>query len=123
PVVEETRVMARHLDDHQTLSTAEAGALRLHRQMIEPRQMAEDAVAAYRSGADSAGVSLRLVGSSELPALEADPVRIGQVLANLLSNALRHTPPGGSVTVLVGLAGRSHDVQFTVQDSGPGIPP
>jgi two-component system OmpR family sensor kinase/two-component system sensor histidine kinase BaeS len=123
PVLEETRVMARLLDDLQILSTAEAGALRLHRQTIEPRQLAEDAVATYRSGADAAGVTLQLAASGELPALEVDPVRIGQVLANLLSNALRHTPPGGSVVVSVGLVAGSKQVQFTVQDSGPGIPP
>src|SRR5216117_3175627 len=58
PVLEETAVMARLLDDLQTLSTAEAGALRLHRERVEPASLAEDAVAAFQARAGTAGVRL-----------------------------------------------------------------
>jgi signal transduction histidine kinase len=57
-----------------------------------------------------------------LPALEVDPVRVGEVLANLLSNALRATPPGGSIDVSAQLADGRRGVIFTVRDTGGGIP-
>src|SRR5947199_1599438 len=95
PVLDETKVMARLLDDLQTLSTAEAGALRLHREPVDPGQLVEDAVAAFRSAAGAAGVAVESRVAGGLPALDVDPTRIGQVLTNLLSNAVRHTPRGG----------------------------
>jgi signal transduction histidine kinase len=122
PVVEETKVMARLLDDLQTLSTAEAGVLRLHRESIGPGQLVEDAVAAWRSRAESGGVAIEERIAADLPTLDVDPVRIGQVLANLLSNAVRHTPSGGSVLVSAEAAEGGDAVAFTVADSGPGIP-
>src|SRR6266536_465498 len=93
PLLEETRVMSRLLDDLQVLSTAE-----------------------------TAHVSLELRVAPGLPALDVDPVRIGQVLANLLSNAVRHSPAGGSVIVSAGPAQGGHAVAFTVSDAGSGVP-
>lgn len=58
PVLEETRVMARLLDDFCTPSTHEAGALRLHRESVEPKELVEDSVAAFRSRAESEGVTI-----------------------------------------------------------------
>jgi signal transduction histidine kinase len=119
PVLEETAVMARLLDDLQTLSTAEAGVLRLHRERVAAASLAADAVTAFRAHAEEAGVALRWHAAGGVPDLDADPLRIGQVLANLLSNAVRHTPPGGSVTLSVEPAGAA--VAFAVADTGPGI--
>jgi two-component system sensor histidine kinase BaeS len=121
PVLEETRVMARLLDDLRTLSTAEAGVLRLHRQAVEPDQLVSDAVAAFRSRADGAGVRLEGRTVPDLDPIEVDPVRIGEVLSNLLLNAVRHTPSGGSVTVAAGRA--DGGIAFSVRDTGTGIPP
>jgi signal transduction histidine kinase len=95
PVLEETRVMGRLLEDLQTLSTAEAGALRLHRQSLDPAELVTDVVASFRSGAASGGIELEQRVSPGLPPVEADPMRIGEVLSNLLHNAVRHTPAGG----------------------------
>ena len=119
PVLEETAVMARLLDDLQTLSTAEAGVLRLHRERIDPAALAEDAAAAFRSRADRAGVGLDCRAAGPVPEVDVDPVRIGEVLANLLTNAIRHTPSGGAVRVVVEPA--PGGVAFTVADTGPGI--
>jgi two-component system OmpR family sensor kinase/two-component system sensor histidine kinase BaeS len=119
PVLEETAVMARLLDDLQTLSTAEAGALWLHRERVEPASLAEDAVAAFQARAGTAGVLLDWRAVPGLPELDVDPVRVGQVLANLLSNAVRHTPAGGSVSVAVEPS--QAGVAFTVSDTGSGI--
>jgi signal transduction histidine kinase len=121
PVLEETVVMARLLDDLQTLSTAEAGVLRLHRERVAPASLAQDAVAAFQARAGSAGVTLDHRPAQEIPELDLDPVRIGEVLANLLSNAIRHTPGGGTVTVTVDPV--PGGVAFAVSDTGPGIDP
>jgi signal transduction histidine kinase len=119
PVLEETAVMARLLDDLQTLSTAEAGVLRLHRERVDPLALAQDTTAAFRARADRAGVGLACRAAAPVPEVEVDPVRIGEVLANLLSNAIRHTPRGGSVEVVVGPDPAG--VAVSVADTGPGI--
>jgi signal transduction histidine kinase len=116
----ETDVMARLLEDLQLLSNAEAGALRLHRERLEPRELVETAADAFAIPSTEAGLEMKTRVESGLPSLDVDRVRIGEVLANLLANALRHTPPGGSVTLLAG-----HDPQgvgFAVTDTGEGIP-
>jgi signal transduction histidine kinase len=123
PVLEETRVMARLLDDLATLSTAEAGALRLHREPARPQELVADAVAAFRPRAEGAGVRLEARAAAGLPSLDVDPVRIGEVLSNLLSNALRHTPAGGSVTVSAERTADGRAVAFAVRDTGSGIAP
>ena len=111
--------MARLLDDLQTLSTAEAGVLRLHRERVDPAALAQDAAAAFRSRADRAGVGLDCRAAGPVPEVDVDPMRIGEVLANLLTNAIRHTPSGGSVRVVV--EPDPGGVAFTVADTGPGI--
>jgi len=123
PVLEETRIMARLLDDLQTLSTAEAGALRLYRELVDPGQLVADAAAAFRAGAASARVGLEQRVAPRMPGIDVDPVRIGEVLANLLQNALRHTPPGGSVTIKAEPAESGRAVEFSVEDTGLRIPP
>jgi two-component system OmpR family sensor kinase/two-component system sensor histidine kinase BaeS len=122
PVLEETRVMARLLDDLRTLSTAEAGALRLHRESVEPNELVEDSVAAFRSPAETEGVSIDHRVAEGLPRIDVDRVRIAEVLANLLANALMHTPPGGSIIVTADQAADGR-VGFEVNDTGSGIGP
>jgi two-component system, OmpR family, sensor histidine kinase BaeS len=121
PLLDETTVMARLLDDLRTLSMAEAGVLPLHRETVDPRAVADDVVQAFRSMAGEAGVALESVhvadGADEI---EADPVRLSEILTNLVANALRHTPRDGRVAVRVS---RVHDgAVFEVEDTGRGIP-
>ena len=120
-LIDEATVMARLLDDLQTLSMAEAGVLVLHRERVEPEVLLEDATGAFGPQAAARGVELERAVEPGTPPLEADPVRLGEVLANLLSNAVRHTPAGGRVTVTAGSS--SERVIFEVSDSGPGIAP
>jgi signal transduction histidine kinase len=121
PVLDETKVMARLLDDLQTLSTAEAGALRLHREPVEPRQLIDAAVSAFSAQANEGGVGLETHVEGDLPEIGVDPVRIGEVLSNLLMNAIRHTPRGGEVRVTV--SPTRDGIEIAVSDTGSGIAP
>jgi signal transduction histidine kinase len=117
-VLEETTVMARLLDDLQTLSTAEAGALTLHREQIAPQLLIDAAVGSFAAQAQEKGI--RLEGRADsLPEIEVDRLRIGEVLSNLLSNALRHTPSGGEVVVTA--VATDHGIEFSIADTGSGI--
>jgi signal transduction histidine kinase len=116
----ETDVMARLLEDLQLLSNVEAGALRLHRERVEPRELVEAAAGAFRTQAEEAGVHIGTEVGDGLPLLDVDRVRIGEVLGNLVANALRHTPAGGTVTLSASEAGQG--VAFAVADTGEGIP-
>ncbi|HEX6401543.1 MAG TPA: HAMP domain-containing sensor histidine kinase [Actinomycetota bacterium] len=120
-VLDETKVMARLLNDLQTLSTAEAGALTLHREPTAPRDLIESAVRSFSAQAGEAGVRLDTRVTESLPEIDVDRLRIGEVLGNLLSNALRHTAAGGSVRLEAFAAGEG--VGLSVTDTGTGIPP
>ncbi len=121
PILDETRVLSRLVDDLRTLSMAEAGALALHRETTSIGELVDDSVASFRTQADSAGIALTAETDGGLPQIEVDPVRIREVLTNLLSNALRFTPRGG--TVAVTSSASDGQLRITVRDSGPGIAP
>jgi len=116
----ETDVMARLLEDLQLLSNAEAGALRLHRERLEPRELVETAADVFATPAGEGGLELTTEVGTGLPSLDVDRVRIGEVLANLLANAVRHTPSGGTVTLEASM--NPQGVAFAVTDTGEGIP-
>ena len=129
PALEETRVMSRLLEDLSMLAMAESGALRLRLEPTDARDLADDAVAAHAPEAAAAGVTLTVAPGAPVGDVDVDPVRIREVLSNLIANAVRHTPRGGSVTVGVEAAGASTGtsgppdaVRFTVSDTGTGIP-
>lgn len=117
---DETLLLARLVDDLQQLSLAEAGALRLVPEPTAPADLVESALAALRPAAAGAGVGLDSTLPVPLPEVLADRERVAQVLRNLLTNALQHTPAGGRVTVVA----RAVDgaVEFAVRDTGHGIP-
>jgi signal transduction histidine kinase len=119
PILDETRVLSRLVDDLRILSLAEAGALTLHRETTDIARLVSDTVASFRPQADGAGIDLVTEIEAELPHAEIDPVRMREVLSNLLSNALRYTPRDGSVRVGASAAGRR--LRVTVRDSGRGI--
>jgi signal transduction histidine kinase len=111
--------ISRLADDLAQVSAAEEGRLDVHLEACDPDRLAEDAVRAARDGFDRKGVALGFLPSSAGLVVSADPERIGQVLANLLSNALRHTPSGGHVEVAV--REDAGAVVFSVSDDGDGI--
>lgn len=114
--------IARLADDLRQVSAAEEGRLNLRTSPKDAAELAEGAVLAARDGFERKGVELQLERQSGGALLvDADPDRIGQVLANLLSNALRHTPAGGRVEVSVG--DDDTEVVLEVADNGDGVPP
>ena len=120
PILAETAVMGRLLDDLRTLSLAEAGALPLYREEADARRLLADVVAGHAAAAREAGVELSVADGPAI-GLDLDPVRIREVLANLVVNALRHTPAGGSVRLAATVSGPW--VELTVADTGEGIAP
>lgn len=118
-LIEESALLERLVADLQDLALADAGMLALHPEETDATDLAEQAVAAHRAGADTSGVDLRLTATGPVTVL-ADPVRLRQALGNLVSNAVRHTP-GGSVVVTVD--GHRDTVTLAVADTGSGIAP
>ncbi|MFB8757321.1 sensor histidine kinase [Streptomyces nigra] len=117
---EEALVLQRVIDDLQDLAAADAGTLRLHREPVRADELLGQVAAAHQVAADTAGVTLRTTAEG-VPWLDADPVRMRQALGNLVSNALRHTPSGGTVTLSARPDG--DDVVLEVADTGTGIAP
>jgi signal transduction histidine kinase len=121
PILDATQTLDRLVEDLRTLVLTDAGNLVLNKEPIDLGQLVEDTVGSFRSQAESAGVSLTAEVADDMPSIEVDPARIRQVIGNLLSNAIRHTPSGGSVKVAVYSA--SDQVTLTVTDTGEGVPP
>jgi two-component system, NtrC family, sensor histidine kinase KinB len=108
------------VDDLLDLSRIQAGRVELLRRPVAPRALLEDAAAAARDAAEAAGVALQVRAEGADEQVAADPDRLALVLSNLVSNALRHTPRGGRITLQASPAGPA--VRFEVADTGEGIP-
>jgi signal transduction histidine kinase len=121
PVLEETRVLGRLVEDLRTLSLSEAGSLRLHREPTNLATLLRDVAAAHHPAAEAVGVTLAVEAIDELPVLELDPARIRQVVGNLIANALRFTPAAGRVIVTASLT--EEGVWVVVRDTGSGMEP
>ncbi len=120
-IYHEAARLQRLVQDLQELSRAEAGEEPIHPQTIDPRSLVETAVERIRPQFVDQEITLTTELPPSLPAIHADPDRVGQVLVNLLGNALQATPDGGHVEV--SLTSADDQVQFAVRDSGIGIAP
>ncbi|NJD62903.1 MAG: HAMP domain-containing histidine kinase, partial [Deltaproteobacteria bacterium] len=98
----------------------ESGKARMDLQPLPPQRMVLEGLGPYRSAARDQGVSLSVDAPEDLPMVWADPTRIAHVFANLLSNALKYTQPGGRISLSARPEGRM--VRFQVSDTGIGIP-
>jgi two-component system sensor histidine kinase BaeS len=115
----EEAVQLQHLvDDLQDLAAADAGTLRLHPEHLAVADFLHQSASAHRAAAGTGRVTLTVIAPDDL-FLRADPVRLRQVVDNLVSNALRHTPPGGKVTLAA--EPQADDVVVQVADTGTGI--
>jgi len=120
PVLEEIKLLTQLVEDLGMLALAEAGQLALERQATNLGDLLQDAQVNFSPQAADRGVTLTLDLPTELPKVMVDRRRIAQVLGNLLTNALRHTPGGGYVTLSAAASERM--VKVTVADTGKGIP-
>jgi signal transduction histidine kinase len=117
----EAQHLQRLVQDLRTLSLADAGELSLRCRPTSPQALLERAVDAYSHRAGQKGITLSVRVEPGLPQIHVDEERMMQVLGNLVSNALRHTPDGGQIA----LQARSgpHAVYLIVRDTGEGIAP
>jgi len=120
-LLDETRILSRLIDDLRTLALAEAGTLTLQKEPADIVALAADAVRAVAGEASARGVAIAAEAPPALPAIEVDPVRIREVIGNLLANALRHTPAGGSIEV--GVRQAAETIEIAVRDTGEGMSP
>ena len=121
PVLEQTRLLNRLVEDLRTLALADAGQLPLEKTEIDLRGLLERTVSGYRARAQAAAVELRLtLPEAREVRVQADPGRIEQVLGNLLANALRHAPSGTAIEVR--LEARGDQARMEIADQGEGIP-
>jgi signal transduction histidine kinase len=121
-LLDETHVLTRVVEDLHTLALAGAGRLTLHRESLDAVVAVADTLTGHAAAARAREVTL--VGPTPVPsgvAIDADPVRLQQILGNLLSNAVRHTPSGGTVQIAVDTTEPGW-VRFSVADTGPGFP-
>jgi two-component system sensor histidine kinase BaeS len=128
--LDETRALARLVDDLRTLSLAEAGQLPLVWEPVDVAELLADVATSFSGQAEVAGIHLEVESGldspngvgKDLPAMRitADAGRLDQVLGNLIANALRHTPAGGTITLRAEpIPG---GVRILVRDTGEGIP-
>jgi len=120
PVYDQTLHLAELVEDLRTLTLAEAGHLHLVREPTDIGELARAVVEAVRPTAIEDGVTIEVRAEPNLVA-NADPRRIRQVLGNLLDNALRYSPKGGTITVTASRV--DSEVHVSVKDEGPGVPP
>jgi PAS domain S-box-containing protein len=112
--------MNRLVQDLLDIKRIEGGGLAVELRPVPAFALLTEAVEMLRPLAASSAVALKLDAAEELPRVSADPHRIQQVLSNLIGNAIKFTPRGGSITVS-GLRGAG-ELRLAVSDTGPGIP-
>jgi two-component system sensor histidine kinase BaeS len=124
-LTDQTHRLGRLVADIAAVSHAEERSLHLDPHPQPLADLAAEAAAAIQARYRAKGVYLRLDCAPDTPAVAADAHRLGEALANLLDNALRHTPPGGTVTVTTGPGSQSGRpvAQLTVADTGDGFDP
>jgi signal transduction histidine kinase len=118
---EESLLLSRLVEDLQELQLAEAGQLKIERQLVDVPDMIASASTALAATAEEKGVCIDTDAPTSLPSVYADPARIGQVLRNLIDNAITHTPADGAIRIAARATNR--EVEIRVQDTGPGIHP
>jgi signal transduction histidine kinase len=119
-LLQDTRTLARLVEDLRTLAHTESGTLTLQKEPTDTAILVHDTAASCAGEAAERHIQLEVDAAPNVPLVDIDPVRIREVLTNLVSNALRHTPGGGRVRVTVSM--QPNAMVFTVSDTGQGIP-
>lgn len=113
-LLDETRHLGRLVDDLRTIANAEAGALELRKEKVEVAELIRDVASSFDR-------PITIVVVDSMPAIDADPVRLREVLLNVVSNAVRHTPSDGEIRMTAVTNGRRTILR--VIDTGSGIAP
>lgn len=123
-ILEETQVLSRLVDDLRTMALAESGSLQLKREPIGFTQLIQEAITGFDAQAKEKEIKVN-VALTDVDEMDLDPLRLREVLNNILSNALRYTPRGGEIKVNLAQTGTGEErvVTVSIQDSGPGIDP
>jgi len=119
-VYEEVLLLSALVDELQELSLADAGELKLFRKPEDVSELIRKAASAVQPAVKAKGLSLQVNLAEALPLCQIDAHRIGQVLRNLLDNAVAHTPEGGAITIAA--VEQGDWVEVSVADTGEGIP-
>ena len=119
--LDETRLLTRLVNDLQTLSLAESGQLPLHPTRFLLADLIHDLTSSFASQATALGIDLKTGIADPDRHLTADYDRLNQVLSNLVSNSLRYTPRGGTITI--NAEAIQNGTRITLRDTGSGIPP
>jgi len=117
--VEESERVLRLLEVMLDVSAAETGTMNLKRESLDLRALAERSIDLYREVAEDKLIQVSLEAGEAL-IISADPLRLGQAIANLTDNALKYTPEGGRVDLRVVREGSQAVLE--ISDSGPGVP-
>ena len=123
-VLAHAKVMDRLVEDVRTVALAETGSLELRREPTDAALLLRDVAADFSDAPGRDGVEIRVEVAAGVPPLAVDPARVRQVLANLLTNALRHTHRGDQITMSAQVASADADadaVTIAVTDTGDGI--
>jgi signal transduction histidine kinase len=121
PILDATQALDRLVEDLRTLVLTDAGSLVLNKEPTDLAALLAEIVESFKPQADAAHLTLESDLAADLAQVEVDPARIRSVIGNLLSNAIRHTPPDGSIKV--GLSRSGDQAVVIVADSGEGIAP
>jgi two-component system OmpR family sensor kinase/two-component system sensor histidine kinase BaeS len=118
-LLDETKLLERLVEDLRTLAHAEGGTLKLQKEPTDLAVLVGDVARSFEAAARAGGIELRIDAPATLPLLELDPVRVREVLANLVANALRYTPRGGCVAIAATQA--DGGIEVVISDTGAGI--
>jgi two-component system sensor histidine kinase BaeS len=124
-ILDETQVLSRLVDDLRTLALTESGSLVLNRQPTDLAELIQDSAEAFNSRLDGAQAVIKTEAPPDLPPVSVDPERMRQVLLNLIANAVRYTPAGGTILLRAEAVAAKNGpaVEIDVQDAGAGIAP
>lgn len=113
--------LSRLVNDLLDLSRVAAGKIILKREIVDLREIVAQSVRVVKPGADKHGLDIRIDQPPEPVTVDADPIRIDQIVTNLLTNAIKYTPDGGHVSLALGKDGG--EAFLNVSDDGVGIAP
>jgi two-component system OmpR family sensor kinase len=126
-IKEQTTMLTRLIADLRDISLAETGQLKLEKSRCDISELVSQSVMQFEKSASEKGIHLQVDTSSSLPELLIDPSRIKQVINNLLTNAIRHTPANGTISISIENRDKNEHfnkkhVLISVCDTGEGIP-